>query len=117
MAPTIPLLWAMIADTADFSEWKNNRRATGLFFSATTFAQKIGGGIAVGIAGLLLTMANYDGAAVQQTDEALSSLRLMFSVIPGALYVLTGGLLIFYHLTDKKLLSIRAELEQRRHAE
>ena len=117
IAPTIPLLWAMIADTADFSEWKNNRRATGLFFSATTFAQKIGGGIAVGIAGLLLTMANYDGAAVQQTDEALSSLRLMFSVIPGALYVLTGGLLIFYHLTDKKLLSIRAELEQRRHAE
>jgi GPH family glycoside/pentoside/hexuronide:cation symporter len=117
IAPTIPLLWAMIADTADFSEWKNKRRATGLFFSATTFAQKIGGGIAVGIAGLLLTMANYDGAAVQQTDEALSSLRLMFSVIPGALYVLTGGLLIFYHLTDKKLLSIRAELEQRRHAE
>ena len=117
IAPTIPLLWAMIADTADFSEWKNNRRATGLFFSATTFAQKIGGGIAVGIAGLLLTMANYDGAAVQQTDEALRSLRLMFSVIPGALYVLTGGLLIFYHLSDKKLLSIRAELEQRRHAE
>ena len=40
IAPTIPLLWAMIADTADFSEWKNNRRATGLFFSATTFAQE-----------------------------------------------------------------------------
>ena len=117
IAPTIPLLWAMIADTADFSEWKNKRRATGLFFSATTFAQKIGGGIAVGIAGLLLTMANYDGAAVQQTDEALNSLRLMFSVIPGALYVLTGGLLLFYHLTDKKLLTIRAELDQRRQAE
>ena len=117
IAPTIPLLWAMIADTADFSEWKNNRRATGLFFSATTFAQKIGGGIAVGIAGLLLTMANYDGAAVQQTDEALTSLRLMFSVIPGALYVLTGGLLIFYHLSDKKLETIRTELDQRRHAE
>ena len=117
IAPTIPLLWAMIADTADFSEWKNRRRATGLFFSATTFAQKIGGGIAVGIAGLLLTIANYDGAAVQQTDEALASLRLMFSVIPGALYVLTGGLLIFYHLSDKKLVKIRTELEQRRHAE
>src|SRR5690606_39362200 len=25
---TIPLLWAMIADVADYSEWKNNRRAT-----------------------------------------------------------------------------------------
>ena len=48
-------------------------------------------------------IANYDGAAVQQTDEALASLRLMFSVIPGALYVLTGGLLLFYHLSDSKL--------------
>ncbi len=117
IAPTIPLLWAMIADTVDFSEWKNKRRATGLFFSATTFAQKIGGGIAVAIAGMLLTIANYDGAAVQQTDEAMASLRLMFSVIPGALYVLTGGLLLFYHLTDSKLESIRIELEQRRQAE
>ena len=106
----------MIADTADFSEWKNNRRATGLFFSATTFAQKIGGGIAVGIAGVLLTIANYDGAAVQQTDQALASLRLMFSVIPGALYVLTGGLLLFYHLSDSKLERIRIELDQRRQA-
>lgn len=117
IAPTIPLLWAMIADTADFSEWKNNRRATGLFFSATTFAQKIGGGIAVGIAGLLLTIANYDGAAVQQTDEALNSLRLMFSVIPGALYVVTGGLLLLYHLSDSKLEQIRIELDQRRQSE
>ena len=117
IAPTIPLLWAMIADTADFSEWKNRRRATGLFFSATTFAQKIGGGFAVAIAGVLLTVANYDGAAVQQTDEALASLRLMFSVIPGALYLLTGGLLLLYHLSDSQLENIRNELEQRRLAE
>lgn len=117
IAPTIPLLWAMIADTADFSEWKNRRRATGLFFSATTFAQKIGGGIAVAIAGAMLTIANYDGSAVQQTDEALMSLRLMFSVIPGALYCLTGSLLLLYHLDDSKLDSIRNDLEQRRQEE
>ncbi|HEX9602088.1 MAG TPA: glycoside-pentoside-hexuronide (GPH):cation symporter, partial [Mariniflexile sp.] len=30
---TIPLLWAMIADVADYSEWKNNRRATAIIFS------------------------------------------------------------------------------------
>jgi Na+/melibiose symporter-like transporter len=61
-------------------------------------------------------MANYDGSAVQQTDEALNSLRLMFSVIPGALYVLTGGLLVFYHLNDRRLEEIRLALEQRRQA-
>jgi len=90
IAPTIPLLWAMIADTADYSEWKNKRRATGLFFSATTFAQKLGGGIATGLAGWILTVANYDGNAFEQSDEALISLRLLFSIVPGALYLLTA---------------------------
>lgn len=114
IAPTIPLLWAMIADTADFSEWKNNRRATGLFFSATTFAQKIGGGIAVGLAGWLLTIANYDGAAIQQTAEAITSIKLSFSVIPGALYLVTAGLLFFYDLSDEQVENIKVELTARR---
>jgi GPH family glycoside/pentoside/hexuronide:cation symporter len=114
IAPTIPLLWAMIADTADFSEWKNNRRATGLFFSATTFAQKIGGGIAVAIAGWLLTVANYDGSAIEQTPEAISAIKLSFSVVPGALYLLTAVLLFWYKLDDAKVEQIKQELTERR---
>jgi GPH family glycoside/pentoside/hexuronide:cation symporter len=114
IAPTIPLLWAMIADTADFSEWKNNRRATGLFFSATTFAQKLGGGIATGLAGFILTIANYDGAAIEQTDEAILSLRLLFSIIPGTLYLITAVLLFWYKLDDKTLEKVKIELEARR---
>ncbi|OQY04705.1 MAG: hypothetical protein B6I20_02610 [Bacteroidetes bacterium 4572_117] len=117
IAPTIPLLWAMIADTADYSEWKNKRRATGLFFSATTFAQKLGGGIATGLAGWLLTIANYDGGAVAQSDEALMTLRLLFSIIPGALYLITAALLFLYKLDDKTLETIRVELDKRRKLE
>ena len=47
-APAVPLLWTMIADSADYSEWKTGRRATGLYFSAATFAQKAGWGIGAG---------------------------------------------------------------------
>ena len=39
---TIPLLWAMIADVADYSEWKNHRRATAIIFSAMLCGLKIG---------------------------------------------------------------------------
>lgn len=117
IAPTIPLLWSMIADTADFSEWKNKRRATGLFFSATTFAQKIGGGIAVGLAGWLLTMANYDGEAIQQTAESISAIKLSFSVIPGALYLVTALLLFWYKLDDNQVEKIKLELIERRAGE
>lgn len=117
IAPTIPLLWSMIADTADFSEWKNRRRATGLFFSATTFAQKIGGGIAVGLAGWLLTIANYDGEAIQQTAESIEAIKLSFSVIPGALYLVTALLLFWYKLDDNQVEKIKLELTQRRASE
>ena len=39
---TIPLLWAMIADVADYSEWKNKRRATAIIFSAMMVGLKLG---------------------------------------------------------------------------
>lgn len=117
IAPTIPLLWAMIADTADYSEWKNKRRATGLFFSATTFAQKLGGGIATMLAGWLLTLAKYDGALSVQPDEAIVTIRLLFSIVPGALYLVTAALLFWYKLSDKQLDEIRIELDARRNNE
>jgi GPH family glycoside/pentoside/hexuronide:cation symporter len=44
-APAVPLLWTMLADSADFSEWKTGRRSTGLVFSAATFAKRQGGGL------------------------------------------------------------------------
>lgn len=117
IAPTIPLLWAMIADTADYSEWKNKRRATGLFFSATTFAQKLGGGIATGLTGLILTIVNYDGEAIEQPEEAILSIRLLFSIVPGALYVVTAILLFWYKLDDKTVKQIEIELQERRAGE
>src|SRR5208283_1092835 len=35
-----PLIWSMFADTSDYSEWRNKRRATGLVFSAASMSQK-----------------------------------------------------------------------------
>ena len=39
--PVSVLQWAMYTDAADFSEWKNNRRATGLIMAASLFALKL----------------------------------------------------------------------------
>ena len=41
-APTVPLLWAMIADVADHSEYVHYRRATGFVFAGVVFALKAG---------------------------------------------------------------------------
>ncbi|MCB1123500.1 MAG: MFS transporter, partial [Verrucomicrobiae bacterium] len=66
--PTIPLLWAMIADTADYGEWKHGRRATGFVFAGVVFAIKAGLGLGGAITGWLLAIYGYPG------DEAVKSL-------------------------------------------
>jgi len=51
---TLPLIWSMYADAADYSEWKTKRRATGLIFSASSMSQKFGWTIGGALAGWLL---------------------------------------------------------------
>ncbi len=115
-APAVPLLWTMLADTADYSEWKTGRRSTGLTFSAATFAQKAGWGIGGALAGWLLAlyqfMPNED-----QTDMALTGIKLLVSVIPGILYMSCAILLYFYTIDHKTCLIMQKELESRRENE
>ena len=112
MAPQAPLLWAMYADTADYSEWKNGRRATGLVFSAATFSQKFGMAIGGGIAGWLLAMFNFE-PNVAQSPETINGIKLMMSYIPAAATVVAVIAAFFYPLDDKTMKNIEADLEKR----
>ncbi|MEO0323561.1 MAG: MFS transporter [Myxococcota bacterium] len=115
-APTAPLLWTMIANTADFSEWKRRRRATGLFFSAATLSMKLGWGIGGALAAYLLGAFGYV-ANQAQTPEALLGIRLMFTAFPAVLYLVAGVLLVFYELDLETLRRMQADLKARRAAE
>ena len=111
--PTMPLLWSMLADTADYSEWKNGRRATGLVYSAATMAQKTG--VAIGAALMLGVIGKFGYVAnVAQTPESLAGIKLTMTIIPAIIAL--GGLclLFFYNLTDAKLEEIAQDLEVRR---
>jgi len=112
-APAVPLLWTMIADSADYSEWKSGRRATGLCFSAATFAQKAGWGIGAGIAGWLLTAFGYIADA-PQTPTALTGIKLLVSVIPGILYMSCALFMIFYNLDSRTTDAMKKDLDARR---
>jgi GPH family glycoside/pentoside/hexuronide:cation symporter len=112
-APAVPLLWTMIADSADYSEWKSGRRATGLYFSAATFAQKAGWGIGAAIAGWLLTVFNYVPNAIQ-TVSALLGIKLLVSIIPGALYMSCAVFMFFYTIDSKTTDLMKRELDTRR---
>ncbi len=115
-APAVPLLWTMIADSADYGEWKSGRRSTGLYFSAAVFAQKAGWGIGAAIAGWILAFSNFVPNMVQ-TETAITGIKLLVSVIPGVLYMSCAIFMIFYKIDSKTTDLMKKELEARREAE
>lgn len=112
-APAVPLLWTMIADTADYSEWKYNRRSTGLVFSSATFAQKAGWGIGGALAGWILALYQFV-PNVEQTETSITGIKLMISIFPGILYMSSAILLFFYNIDHKTCLIMQKDLEERR---
>lgn len=115
-APAVPLLWTMIADSADYGEWTTGRRATGLYFSAAVFAQKAGWGIGAAIAGWILTISQFVPNAVQ-SDTAITGIKLLVSVIPGILYMSCALFMIFYKIDSKTTDMMKRDLDAKRFLE
>ena len=115
-APAVPLLWTMIADSADYGEWKTGRRATGLYFSAAVFAQKAGWGIGAALVGVILSMFNYVANEVQ-TATSITGIKLLVSVIPGVLYMSCAIFMYFYNIDARTTDLIKKELDARRDKE
>lgn len=107
-----PITWAMYADVADYNEWKNGRRATGMTFAATTFSQKLG---SAGGSALMLSVLAAMGyqAGQMQAGASLNSIVYMQTLIPGLFALLTAVSLIFYNLSDAKVEMIQRELKER----
>jgi GPH family glycoside/pentoside/hexuronide:cation symporter len=112
-APTIPLLWAMFADVADYGEWASSRRTTGVVFATILFALKAGLSLGGALAGWLLAGYGYV-ANVQQTPEALLGIRLTMSVYPAVFLLIVVVSLVFYKITKTLNIQIQDDLVERR---
>lgn len=112
-APTTPIIWAMYADTSDYSEWKTGRRATGLIFSAATSSQKLGWTIGGTFTGWFLAIFGYKANAAQ-SQETIFGLKLMMSWIPFIFSGLAAVTILFYKLNDREMVEIEQDLETNR---
>ncbi len=111
------LFFVMLGDAADYSEFKNGRRATGLIYSAGSFATKFGGGIAGAIIGFVLANFNYDGQDAVAISGAIPGIVMLMSWIPAIVSLIAAGFMFFYPLNQKKLNEITLELNTRRASE
>ncbi len=111
---TIPLLWAMIADVADYSEWKNNRRATAIIFSAMMVGLKAGLSIGGALTTSLLGFFDYVPNSLEQTESAINGIKLLVSVFPAIPFLVGVGLLFFYEINKKMEVQLESDLKERR---
>jgi Na+/melibiose symporter-like transporter len=111
--PTIPLIWAMFADVADFGEWKTGRRTTGMIFATIGFALKAG--LSLGAFLLLKFLASYGYVAnAEQSPETLQGIRLVSSLYPAIMFGVCTLLLMIYPIGKRLTLQIASELAERR---
>jgi len=112
--PISALLWVLYADTADYSEWKTGRRATGLVFSASIMSNKLGWAIGSMIAAFILAQTGFVANIVQNIDVQ-NGLKSMMSLIPfiaGSIALII--LVFFYKLDETTMKTVKADLEERR---
>jgi len=112
---TIPLLWAMIADVADYSEWKNKRRATAIIFSAMMVGLKLGLTIGSSLVAKILGSYGYvPNSDNGQTESAIHGTKMLVSIYPAIPFLIGIFLLFFYEINKKMENQIESELKERR---
>ena len=112
MGPVSTIQWALYTDTADYSEWKTNRRATALIMAASLFALKMG--VAFGGAAFNWVLAGYGYDKAEITPLAVKGICLNMSIYAAIPALIAGGLMLHYPLSNKKMLAIEADLAERR---
>ena len=113
-APTVPLIWAIYADVADFSELNTGRRFTGMVFATIGFALKAG--LAIGSASFLWIMAGffkYD-TKLPGAPDAVQGYRATTSIVVGILFAICTALLLAYKLNKRTTIEMADELAARR---
>ena len=111
---TIPLLWAMIADVADYSEWKNERRATAIIFSAMLCGLKAGLSIGGALVAGILAAYGYVADAMTQSPHVIHGIHLTISVYCSIPFLIGIALLFLYDIDKPMEMRIERDLHARR---
>ncbi|MBM7570575.1 MFS transporter [Aquibacillus albus] len=112
-APLVGTIFAMLADTIEYGEWKTGLRTEGLVYSGGSFGTKVGGGLGSALIGWILAAGGFisDGNATQP-ESAIFAIQFMFTWVPIIISAIMLLILPFYKL-DKMYPQIVKDLQER----
>ena len=110
------LIWALVSDCLDYSEWKTGFRSDGSMYSLYTFSRKIGSTVAsTGIAMGLSIVGYVSGENVVQSPETVRGIYYLCNLIPTLCYgLILIGIGLIFNLNKKKTDQMYAEMAAKR---
>ncbi|MFN2100972.1 MFS transporter [Altererythrobacter sp. MF3-039] len=107
------LAYSMFTDIAEYIEWQSGRQMTGLAVSGAVFAIKTGIAFGLALPGFLFALTGFVPGEIQN-EEARWGIDLAFAVVPGAIIIPAGLVMLFYKLDRKTMAALEADLIERR---
>ncbi|GAC22831.1 sugar (glycoside-Pentoside-hexuronide) transporter [Paraglaciecola mesophila KMM 241] len=104
-----PLLWAKIADTVDYGQFKTGIRITGMTYSSVVFFIKLGLAVGGAIVGWLLAYYGYE-ADTTQSAEAVHGILLSFTIFPAVAFIIVSWVMSRYKLDDNRVAEIQRSI-------
>lgn len=111
-AAIIGTIFAFLADTIEYGEWKTGIRNEGMIYAGGSMGLKIGTGIGAALVGWLLAWGGYVGGQETQNSLALLSIEALFIYVPIILNLIQLIIMLFYNL-DKEYSGIVEDLQTR----
>ena len=106
-------IYAIIPDCVEYGEWKTGIRNDGFQYSFISLANKIGMALGTSLLALVMGWAGYEANA-EQSETVKEVIHHAFSTVPGILWIITAGVMLFYRLGRKEYNKIIEELENRK---
>lgn len=107
------LISATLYDVAEVIELNTGGRYEGTLASLQSITQQVGSGIAMLIMGWFLQLNGFNEASAVQTDQALSAISTLQTVIPSALLLLSALMVWLFPINKNNYVLIQKALVQK----
>ena len=94
------LLWALVADTVEYGEWRTGHRTDGINYALLAATRKVGMAFGGGLAAFALAWGGYVSGATAQSTTAEVGIRVAAGLAPAVILLLAVGVMRWYSLTD-----------------
>ncbi len=111
LAISFVTMWAMVADTVEYSEWKMKIRAEGTIYGYYNFITRVAMGLGGALGGLLLKIYNYNPDEI--TAYAVTGINIGMTIIPAVFVIISVVFLFFYSIDEKKYRQMINEIAAR----